>query len=115
MTTDIDPRIDASWAAYLRTLKPPVLSSTRDAYFAGYAAARANASRDDDWLPIDTAPRDGRRFLAYTIQRGWWEPPTYRTEGAAWKATTPATGHFASDSGAIVTHWRPLPHPPVMS
>lgn len=57
---------------------------------------------------MDTAPKDGTRFLVWTIERGWYAPsPTRRIEIARW------SGHyFASDSGAIPTHWMPLPAPP---
>lgn len=63
----------------------------------------------DQWQLIKHAPRDGSRFLAWTIGRGWGAAgPTYLVEIARWSGN-----YFASTSGATPTHWMPLPAPPV--
>lgn len=71
---------------------------------AGWYAARA----DNDWRPIDIAPRDGTRLLmcfapVYDPFTGWFN-------GKEWVAMA----EFESDDPipAGPTHWRPLPDPP---
>jgi hypothetical protein len=60
------------------------------------------------WQPIETAPRDGKTFLAYTI-----DSYGRRIEFAQWRpGLSENSGHFSSQSGAIPTHWMPLPTPP---
>jgi hypothetical protein len=65
------------------------------------------------WQPIETAPKDGAKFLAYCVhgmgapqftqEIAWWSPaPTGYSYG----------GRFATRSGNIPTHWIPLPDPP---
>ena len=59
------------------------------------------------WRPFETAPRDGKPFLAYTISRAPGDAaPTYRHEIAHWSGS-----HFYAWHG-IPTHWQPLPDPP---
>lgn len=58
------------------------------------------------WMPIETAPRDGERFLAYSKGRHfdcWWYDNGY---GEAWWMDE-------ADSEPNPTYWRPLPNPPV--
>ena len=67
-----------------------------------------------DWQPIETAPRDGTRFLV------WWEKDKYAsivwwlkgygafTNGATDRCDTPVG--FAP---SWFTHWMPLPAPPI--
>jgi hypothetical protein len=69
-----------------------------------------------NWQPIETAPKDGTRFLAYqhigetlgdAIQACQWiseQHPAYRG------AHIVTTWDYDSFSGA--THWMPLPEPP---
>jgi hypothetical protein len=60
------------------------------------------------WQPIESAPRSGMRFLAYTVSRGRYVPElSCQIEIARWDRD-----HFTSDSGAVPTHWMPLPEPP---
>jgi len=69
----------------------------------------------DNMRSLDTAPRDGSEFLARCIERAPFAPePTYLWDIARWSGKTPDSviGHFASRSGAIVTHWSPLPKVP---
>jgi hypothetical protein len=67
------------------------------------------------WRDIDSAPRDGKPFLAWCIERGPFSPsPTWFLDIARWSGKNPddRIGHFASRSGAIVAKWLPLPAPP---
>jgi hypothetical protein len=64
-----------------------------------------------EWMPIESAPRDGRRILGWNKIDGMsvFEPYQYGANGRfdGWRA--------AFDSFAIAdfpTHWMPLPEPP---
>jgi hypothetical protein len=61
------------------------------------------------WQPIDTAPRDGSRFLAYLPD----EAPRRQIE-IAWQNASGvmAVGAQFSFDLTPVTHWMPLPAPP---
>lgn len=64
--------------------------------------------RPESWQPIATAPKDGTPFLAYCIERPPFAPaPTYSSQIAKWGISC-----FMSTTGAVPTHWRPLPPPP---
>lgn len=55
------------------------------------------------WQDIETAPRDGRRFL------------TYRPVGSGIEIGCFWEGYWQDDTGEVVTpptHWMPLPTPP---
>lgn len=64
-----------------------------------------------EWLPIETAPKDGRCILLYTgdgiVECAWsfgfWEPQP------SCLAAHDGIGTVLSDS---LTHWMPLPPPP---
>ena len=61
----------------------------------------------DDWQPIETAPKDGRRIIAATPS--YTEPlilywMNYNGLAAWWD--------WDLDSYTDVTHWQPLPDPP---
>ncbi len=74
-----------------------------------------------EWQPIETAPRDGKRFLA-ALSNGWVvilsETPDW--ERYAWYTTdshisvpvarTHAPGSL--DDSLVATHWMPLPEAP---
>lgn len=58
------------------------------------------------WRPMDSAPKDGTRFLALQGDRHfdcWWKDAGYGE--AYWQDD--------ADSEPDPTHWRPLPAPPV--
>lgn len=62
------------------------------------------------WLPIESAPMDGTKFLAWCVETGrqgpdiaWWQPNTFATK---------VGGYFKTRYGWIPTHWMPLPEPP---
>lgn len=66
-----------------------------------------------DWQPTETAPRDGTSFLAWCVERPPWSALHEFVDVAKWvPGPTPQSGHFASRSGAMVSHWMPLPKPP---
>lgn len=84
----------------------------------------------NDWLPIETAPHDGRRVLLYyptfsdrREQIGHYRDHQVRNHGIithsdqGWRIEG---GHLANYSGAGApkpepTHWMPLPDPPESS
>lgn len=56
-----------------------------------------------EWMPIETAPKDGRHFIAYDPRCGnlftmHWDGDTFLTEYETW------SGNF--------THWHPIPEAP---
>lgn len=66
-----------------------------------------------EWQPIETAPKDGTRFLTY-------EPSHYgirigrafiRADHDDWLSHVDQHGG-SSKGGARPTHWMPLPEPP---
>lgn len=61
-----------------------------------------------EWQPIETAPKDGSRLLAYS--KGW--DHEQKDQEIAW--WNESSGLFRWQSGTIVkpTHWMPLPSPP---
>lgn len=69
------------------------------------------------WQPIETAPKDGDWFLG-----GWWSPSVFEGEEEhpwfEWNRCRWADyedergGYFYSASGGIPTHWLPLSSPP---
>lgn len=60
---------------------------------------------EQEWRPIETAPRDGTVVLVYFPIFGRALPCEY--DGGRWQ-----TGVWTSKP-QVATHWRPLPAPPV--
>ncbi len=62
-----------------------------------------------EWLPIETAPRNGTTILLYDPI--WTTYPWRQYVSARWIA---AKGRFESADyhHATATHWMPLPEPP---
>lgn len=69
-----------------------------------------------DWLPIESAPRDGTPILAtngnylYALQRCvvvFWDDDEDEKEG--WHTPFDAVG---AEPFLFLTHWQPLPKPP---
>lgn len=58
-----------------------------------------------EWQPIETAPRDGTRVLAWSAR--WQAPSTAQWYGNAWMLDS-SIGQFVHQP----THWMPLPTPP---
>jgi len=70
-------------------------------------AAPASPRAEGEWQPIETAPKDGRTFLGV-----WWSDirmcaPQQSHIGICWWAG----GWYPY--ARTLTHWRPLPAPPV--
>ena len=69
-----------------------------------------------EWQTIETAPRDGTRFLGINM-RGH---PQHRQSYICWSAAAPEGQHWAIDAGWLIgyqntyypTHWMPLPENP---
>ncbi len=57
-----------------------------------------------EWMPIETAPRDGRRIL---IIGGIWTEPEVALADGGWWARRKQEG-----AKHLATHWMPLPPPP---
>jgi hypothetical protein len=92
------------------------------------AKVRANAARltelaaylrDGGWLPIESAPKDGTRILAWGSLLGGepcaaivdWCDSIYGVSGqGGWLVTHDAEAYHWE--GFIPTHYRPLPAPP---
>jgi hypothetical protein len=55
-----------------------------------------------DWLPIETAPRDGTKILVCRAGAPWVEIAKFRPKPRDWK-----TG----GGWCVPTHWMPLPTP----
>lgn len=71
-------------------------------------------SGSNDWLPIETAPRDGgRRILGYFPDQPEW----YQYSVICWSQghsnwwACSVSGSGVCDTGQP-THWQPLPAPP---
>lgn len=67
--------------------------------------AALTAAKAGGWLPIETAPKDGTRFIA------WRKYSTRPLIARYWKDF----GWFEDEDGLHLynlTHWQPLPNPP---
>ena len=77
-----------------------------------------------EWQPINTAPKDGTKILAFCqprhIETGapmsfnyigvvWWRGDRRPFIDSLWKWR-----HSQNDSAAEPTHWMPLPPPPAL-
>lgn len=74
------------------------------------------------WMPIETAPKDGKPFLAIGPDYNWPEVLKWEAydEDVAEEVGEPGYFTFAdellanvADSPDDLTHWQPLPKPPV--
>lgn len=66
------------------------------------------------WQPIETAPKDGTRFLAFTSDFEYGVSFNQCVQEARWSGKTPDdhVGHFQSRNGQMVLYWMPMPAPP---
>lgn len=65
-----------------------------------------------DWQPIETAPKDGRRFLVWDAHYGLRIGRAFvRSDHDDWLSYLDAFGG-SSKGGMRATHWMPLPEPP---
>lgn len=98
------PPIDVCLPAYLREA-----AAALDARDAEIARLRG------DWLPIETAPKDGTPILAWCVH------PNARFVGDSQAWAAPVVAQWITHNGGgwtwngisgSFTHWRPLPSPP---
>ena len=59
------------------------------------------------WQPIETAPKDGTRFLVYWLGRV--DIARWNIEYKDWQMSPNEDFLFGDDK---ITHWIPLPEPP---
>lgn len=69
-----------------------------------------------DWQPIETAPKDGTVFLAYTVDEGidffhWQDLGGDSSAPVGWRSGFITV--YREDDEEGPTHWMPLPAPPV--
>lgn len=99
----IDYRAQAEALAMMGSLSMTVAQI--DAIEAALLAAREQGQ--PQWMPIETAPRDGTRVLVYIEGGGLYWRIIARTldESGGWY-TDPGKHHVQP------THWQPIPAPP---
>lgn len=87
------------------------LRAMKGAPLAWLAAAKLDEIK---WQSLDTAPRDGSKFLAFTADFEGGHRFHERVQEARWSGDAPDdhAGHFQSANGQIVLRWMPLPAPP---
>ncbi len=86
-------------------------------------ASPSDAALADGWMPIETAPRDGTKFLAYRPLAALTHDPEIRVvrgiahDHGCWEKTVPAgcSKENFTDGACKPTHWRPLPAPPAIN
>ena len=99
------------WEAYDEDLTDAFLRALATAYDEGRLVV------DDGWQPIETAPKDGTRVMAYWPDcygnnaaaqvESWFGPWSKGNAKMTWQSA------FEWDDGHnSPTHWRPLPAPP---
>ncbi|MBC9176780.1 DUF551 domain-containing protein [Pseudoroseomonas ludipueritiae] len=76
------------------------------------APALADLKAALQWLPIETAPRDGNNILVWPFTFANWAG-THHVVTMAWFDDN-LKGWSIIGTGMIIhpTHWRPLPEPP---
>lgn len=80
-------------------------------YIATLPAA-AGADKEDGWLPIESAPKDGLRILAFFPGRDG--VVTVKWDYYGWALDPDGGTEFAHTFACQPTYWRPLPTPPVV-
>lgn len=82
--------------------------------FGAYAALRLAKEDYMEWQPRETAPRDGKTYLAYTADFCGGSAFNICIQEAKWCGKSPddTIGHHQSRNGQIVLYWMPLPDPP---
>lgn len=72
-----------------------------------------------EWMPIETAPRDGAEFQSWIVDpdgRGFWEPRSrFNPDSEAfelWGRTDYDADGWDSYLHLTPSHWMPLPAPP---
>ncbi len=93
-----------------RELFPPEMKPALDRLCDGLMQlAKEEAACDDDWQPIETAPKDGTRILVY--RPGKHNHPAVGVD--FWQVGhAPYDVWWHSPSNGQPTHWMSLPPPP---
>lgn len=85
---------------FLTTVDPTMREQLRTEARAALAAA--GYVIEQDWQPIETAPRDGTRFIA------WWQPCAQVPDGR-WHECKWTGGGWYHPFFTEPTHWKPPP------
>ncbi len=113
--TDLDPRALEAAARALEevqeqfTAECSIYIAMDHERFARAAVTAYIAEAGDGWMPIETAPKDGTKFLGYFgnvefYRVTWWSNRQAAQHGSGWV--------FSQNGLAEPTHWRSLPAPP---
>ena len=120
---------------FLSELHKPERRRTMTAERAGWLAmlaaapAAAPPARQPQWMPIETAPKDGSMFVCWVAAERWSSPDgegsgsghdVSQVDLCWWRPPfdgVPESDYFDNASGQVgdsqaVTHWMPLPPPP---
>jgi hypothetical protein len=68
------------------------------------------------WQPIETAPKNGTRILAYWADTDehtiieWWQYSD--TDEGTWRQGGSGLGYDSGYADDALSHWMPLPEPP---
>lgn len=98
---------------YVQWLVPGPSEYVQAEYVLAQTIARAILkAREEafDWLPLETAPKDGTRVLCWNEE--WQAPESGCRYGPSW-----AANGLAADRGGWKyqpTYWMPLPEPPAI-
>jgi hypothetical protein len=104
MTIDISPEaVEHLWRFWAN--KAQALADENKALSAALTASQAETAAA--WQPIETAPRDGSRFLAYENRDVSYYPCWWRNDYLIWEGWQDDW-----DSEPDPSHWQPLPPPP---
>lgn len=77
--------------------------------------AAIEAYEQEQWQPIDTAPKDGTEvLLSYGKDcfSGYWEAQPNHWHEIGWQEEDARQGAYIHRHPQRPTHWRPLPTPP---
>ncbi len=116
MLKDYEKSIERGRKAYTALQAQPAPAQGDDVveldWATAFEKAAAKTARLEQWQPIETAPRDGSRFLVwekhYGIRIGRCKE---RADHDDWLSYMDAF-NGSSKGGPRATHWMPLPTPP---
>lgn len=109
----IDAKIDAARAALKGVPQPASDDNQAD---AGAPALSEKVNGTSEWLPIETAPKNGARVLIFRkshVAIGQFDDDKYLKRPVPfWSGTDAAIWGKAWAKSNAPTHWMPLPSPP---